>query len=211
MDKYELRRTALKRLVDGLGHGGISRVATKIGKEPNYVSRMLYPDDKPGRKRIGEDSVELLSREFPGWIDDGVASVAENTPRPTHHQPDVMLIDEAYQSPSGVMVLAVKEAQVHLGLTGAPSCEASLMGLSRTLDKITPMLREAAHSAVMKWLRGEASVREVARTIDALVEASHMIDMQGNADKAAEQRIHQTAQYAPGTSVKCSSNETDTH
>lgn len=68
MDKFELRRKALRKLVDGLGYGGISQVATKIGKEPNYVSRMLYTEDKPGRKRIGEDSVELLDKAFPGWM-----------------------------------------------------------------------------------------------------------------------------------------------
>lgn len=68
MDKYEVRRMALKHLVDGIGRGGIARVAERIGKEPNYISRMLYPPGKPGKKRIGEDSVEALNDAFPEWL-----------------------------------------------------------------------------------------------------------------------------------------------
>lgn len=68
MDKFEERRLALQQLVDGLGRGGIARVAERIGKEPNYVSRMLYPQGKAGRKRIGEDSVDALNAAFPGWL-----------------------------------------------------------------------------------------------------------------------------------------------
>lgn len=68
MDKYEQRRHALRELKERLGRGGIARIAAEIGKEPNYVSRMLYPPEKEGRKRIGEDSVELLDKKFPGWL-----------------------------------------------------------------------------------------------------------------------------------------------
>lgn len=68
MDKYEQRRQALRQLKERLGRGGIARIAAEIGKEPNYVSRMLYPPEKEGRKRIGEDSVEVLDRKFPGWL-----------------------------------------------------------------------------------------------------------------------------------------------
>jgi hypothetical protein len=67
MDKYEQRRIDLKALIEALGHGGIARVAGKIGKEPNYVSRMLYENGKPGRKRIGEESADLITAEFPNW------------------------------------------------------------------------------------------------------------------------------------------------
>lgn len=65
MDKYEERRGALQSLVDRLGRGGIAAIAQKIGKEPNYVSRMLYPEGKRGRKRIGEDSVQALAVAYP--------------------------------------------------------------------------------------------------------------------------------------------------
>jgi phage repressor protein C with HTH and peptisase S24 domain len=65
MDKYERRRLALKNLVEDLGRGGIAAVASKIGKDTSYVSRMLYEPDKSGRKRIGEDTWEALCIAYP--------------------------------------------------------------------------------------------------------------------------------------------------
>lgn len=67
MDKFEQRRLDLLHLVTQMGKGGRSRVAMAIGKPADYISRMLYPKDKPGRKGIGEDSVDLLDKAFPGW------------------------------------------------------------------------------------------------------------------------------------------------
>lgn len=69
MDKYETRRLALVALREKLGKGGIAKIAAAIGKDPNYVSRMLYPPGKDHRKRIGEDSAELLDAAFPGWLE----------------------------------------------------------------------------------------------------------------------------------------------
>lgn len=68
MDKYEQRREALRALIDSLGRGGISAVAKKINKDASYISRMLYPEGKNGMKRIGEDTVELLRGEYPGFF-----------------------------------------------------------------------------------------------------------------------------------------------
>jgi SOS-response transcriptional repressor LexA len=68
MDKYEKRRAALQALIDGLGRGGISKVAEKIDKQPSYVSRMLFPPTKDGFKRIGGDTVDVLNAAFPGWL-----------------------------------------------------------------------------------------------------------------------------------------------
>lgn len=68
MDMYEQRRNALQRLVDSLGRGGIASIAQKIGKDASYVSRMLYPADKNGSKRIGEDTAVLLQGAFPAFF-----------------------------------------------------------------------------------------------------------------------------------------------
>lgn len=68
MDKYEQRRTALQRLVERLGKGGISTLAAKIGKDASYVSRMLYTPAKSGFKRIGEDTADAITVAFPGWL-----------------------------------------------------------------------------------------------------------------------------------------------
>ena len=68
MDKYEMRRSALQDLIDGLGWGGVTKVAERLGKSPSYVSRMLLPTTKSGFKRIGEDTADLLDVAFPGWM-----------------------------------------------------------------------------------------------------------------------------------------------
>jgi len=71
MDKYEVRRTKLLALINQMGRGGRVRVSQAIGKSPDYISRMLYPKDKAGHKGIGEDSVELIEKAFPGWLGTG--------------------------------------------------------------------------------------------------------------------------------------------
>lgn len=65
MDKYEERRLALAALVKKMGRGAIGTIATRIEKDASYVSRMLYPLDKPGHKRIGEDTLDLLRAAYP--------------------------------------------------------------------------------------------------------------------------------------------------
>lgn len=67
MDKYEARRQSLIRLVNSMGRGGRVAVAKAIDKTPDYVSRMLYPFDKRGFKRIGEHTADQLTRAFPTW------------------------------------------------------------------------------------------------------------------------------------------------
>ena len=78
MDKFELRRLALLRLVNEMGRGGRIRVANAVGKTPDYISRMLYPKDKAGKKGIGEDSVELLNKCFPGWLETQAIRIEAN-------------------------------------------------------------------------------------------------------------------------------------
>jgi len=78
MDKYEFRRLAFKKLIESFGDGGQAKVAKAIAKEPSYVNRMLYPAGKPGKKRIGENTVEILSNCFPGWLDIDLDQVNEN-------------------------------------------------------------------------------------------------------------------------------------
>lgn len=68
MDKFEKRRLALRALVDTMGRGGIASVAKQIGIEPNYVSRLLYPGEKKGGKRMGEDTATALVRAYPQFF-----------------------------------------------------------------------------------------------------------------------------------------------
>lgn len=71
MDKFEIRRQALQSLADQLGRGGIAAIAQKIGKDASYVSRMLYPQDKKGSKRIGEETLEALTSAYPDFLRTG--------------------------------------------------------------------------------------------------------------------------------------------
>lgn len=96
MDQYEKRRKALQSLVDHLGRGGIAAIAQKIGKEPNYVSRMLYPEGKPGKKRIGEDSAQSLAIAYPDFFAAPVtlaapASAPYEAPPEDGREPDLVI------------------------------------------------------------------------------------------------------------------------
>lgn len=78
MDKFEQRRAALQALADELGHGGIASIAKRIGKEPSYVSRMLYPPEKKGSKRIGEDTLDVLKTAFPSHFSSEAIQVIQS-------------------------------------------------------------------------------------------------------------------------------------
>lgn len=60
MDKYERRRLRLKRILEEKFEGSVAALARSIEKSDTYVHRMLYEADRPSRKRIGEDSVDLI-------------------------------------------------------------------------------------------------------------------------------------------------------
>lgn len=59
-----LRQKKLKRLIDEVSEGNIADFARKIGKEPSYVARMLYPSDKAGAKPIGEKMALHICHKF---------------------------------------------------------------------------------------------------------------------------------------------------
>lgn len=70
MDKYELRRQRLIELKAQKCGNNSAELARRIGREPSYVTRMLYAEGKPGRKRIAEDMVQIIEDAFgiPGWF-----------------------------------------------------------------------------------------------------------------------------------------------
>lgn len=72
MNKYEKRRLRLIQLRDDYCNGNASELARKIGREPSYVARMLWTEDKTGRKRIADDMMEIIENAFAlprGWMD----------------------------------------------------------------------------------------------------------------------------------------------
>lgn len=72
MDKYECRRLKLIELKENFCNGKISELANKLGRSDSYVSRMLYPEGKTGKKRIGDDMVDVITQTFnvsKSWFD----------------------------------------------------------------------------------------------------------------------------------------------
>lgn len=57
MDRREHRRRKLQELIDSVANGTVSEFAKLVGKEPSYISRMLYPADKAQAKPIGEKMI----------------------------------------------------------------------------------------------------------------------------------------------------------
>jgi hypothetical protein len=67
-DKYEYRRKKLIELIS-LHYGGKDvNLSERLGIAPTYVSRMLYPEGKKGKKNIGEKMVEKIEDAHPGWF-----------------------------------------------------------------------------------------------------------------------------------------------
>lgn len=72
MDKYEIRRVRLAELRDTRCGGKSAELARRIDRSPTYILRMLYTADKPGRKRIADDMIEVIENAFDlphGWLD----------------------------------------------------------------------------------------------------------------------------------------------
>jgi hypothetical protein len=79
MDKYERRRQNLAKILADQCSGKIADLAKKIDRSDSYVTRMLYPDGKSGKKRIGEDLADLISKTF-GFdisIDDAATPIVQ--------------------------------------------------------------------------------------------------------------------------------------
>lgn len=68
MDIREIRRANLQKLMDaeyGIGvRGAQSRLAEKLGKPQNFISRCLGGPEKPGSKTIGEDFAREIETVF---------------------------------------------------------------------------------------------------------------------------------------------------
>lgn len=80
MDKYETRRLNLRALLHSHCGGRAATLADLIGRSPSYVSRMLYPEGKDGKKRIGEDMRDLIEDALSlerGTLDQESSALAE--------------------------------------------------------------------------------------------------------------------------------------
>lgn len=68
MELHDVRRANLQRLMDrefGVGmRGAQSRLAEKLDKPQNFISRCLGPSDRPGAKTIGESMAREVEEAF---------------------------------------------------------------------------------------------------------------------------------------------------
>jgi phage repressor protein C with HTH and peptisase S24 domain len=64
MDKFEIRRLNLLALLHSRCNDSAAVLADKIDRSASYVSRMLYPEGKASKKRIGEDMAEIIEKAF---------------------------------------------------------------------------------------------------------------------------------------------------
>lgn len=81
MDKFEIRRLNLRALLRTHCAGRAATLADKINRSPSYVSRMLYPAGKDGKKRIGEDMRNVIEDALSlarGSLDDEASAHAES-------------------------------------------------------------------------------------------------------------------------------------
>ena len=72
MDKWAFRRQALQSLIDTKYNKVAAAFARENDFTPSYVTRMLYPDGKKGRKRIAEDSIDKINKKHPDWLNSDV-------------------------------------------------------------------------------------------------------------------------------------------
>ena len=95
MDKYERRRLRLIELRDAKCDGMGSVMARLLGRHPSYITRMLYPEGKPGKKRIADDMIEVIEGVFGlsrGWLDTETSVSAPVIGRIQPEEPDILTV-----------------------------------------------------------------------------------------------------------------------
>lgn len=75
MTTREALRAWVQGIIDRRCGGNASEFARQIGTDSSYVSRMLYPDDKPGAKGIGGKTIKAIMAAFPGESPPSAAGV----------------------------------------------------------------------------------------------------------------------------------------
>lgn len=89
MDKYEFRRQKLIELMNSHCDGKVASLAKRLERSDSYVARMLYPVEKPGFKRIGEDMADVIAQAF--QLDRRSLDTPTDAPAATPATPSVQL------------------------------------------------------------------------------------------------------------------------
>lgn len=72
MDKYEIRRLNLLKLMQTYCNNSIKNLANHLGKDHSYVSRLLYEGGKKYKKNIADRATTDIEHAFDlprGWLD----------------------------------------------------------------------------------------------------------------------------------------------
>lgn len=81
------------RLQELLTSSGLTQAAfaEQVGVSPDYVSRLLYPPDKPGRKNLGVVTMRKITQSFGlplGWFDAPLGTGLPDREPPDAAQPE---------------------------------------------------------------------------------------------------------------------------
>ena len=161
MDKYEARRQRLRQLIDERCDGVSAAFAKQIGRDASYVTRMLNPEGKSGRKRIADDMIEIIETAFNlphGWLD-GIERQVAYAPTPALHvaepDPSAALIAE---HAAALAEQAARVAQLWMQLAPARRADylaalADEVSAGDTAGTRVPVGRRAASSQPSKITR----------------------------------------------------------
>ena len=71
MDVYEVRRRRLQEILAGDFKGNQAALASRLERQPDYISRILKAPDAKNHKPIGEKFAKLVEEKCdrpPGWL-----------------------------------------------------------------------------------------------------------------------------------------------
>ena len=82
LERYEKRRLKLEKLIYDFCKGNNAELARRLGKEPSYINRLLYPEGKKQKKNIGDEFMNEVIDEFnfpeDWWINDSIEEKETN-------------------------------------------------------------------------------------------------------------------------------------
>lgn len=201
MDIREVRRRNLKLLMDrefGAGtRGAQSRLAEKLGKPQNFVSRCLADPSRPGSKTIGEDFAREIEQAFK------LSRYAMDSPDGlgTREEPDAEPANTA---------AVIRQKDEHVGSPAAAPIAAQLISVAFAQGKlndedIAELTRIARH-LIRK--NAEAKHTAVPQSLESLAEAAFKTaESGGNPDDLLKMLEHGLNKSRPKDSSKPNESE----
>ena len=88
MDKNEIRRRQLLKLIDQYGDGFKTRFARRVKMHPSAIAHFLYSPDSGHFRPITEKTVAYIEKELDlptGWFDSPITAASLTVPWPFKH------------------------------------------------------------------------------------------------------------------------------